>query len=74
MNKPNYSNHKLEPCPFCGNHVHWCGEANEDDLHDCHHITCVECGYNFDLWHKDAGKDNWEDTLKYVADKWNTRI
>jgi len=35
-------------CPFCGGKVRWCGDDPENP-HDCHHINCPDCEYNFDL-------------------------
>ena len=61
----------LEPCPFCGSAVAWCGTVDETDIHSCHQITCPTCG-QFDL---KAGNEYEElaDVQAAVASAWNLR-
>lgn len=64
----------LGNCPFCGGEVHWCGTklvGSDDYEHECHHITCPNCG-DFDLVNGDDA-ETFEALRAICAARWNKR-
>jgi len=62
---------ELLPCPFCAGAVAWCGEQDPTDIHECHQITCPNCG-QFDL-RFNPEREEMADMRSDVIALWNTR-
>ena len=64
---------KLDNCPICNGKTAWCGERDEEDIHDCHFIICTgTCGTQFDTI-ADDNLGTIEEMKMLAAKKFNGR-
>lgn len=60
----------LNPCPFCGSAVEFCGDAT----HQCHYIVCGGCEAVVDMALGTSEDIELLDDLRAAcAEKWNKR-